>query len=163
MHQQIATLIPDGLPSRDVSLSLWETVTRQAIATARATGAGSALLSYERALLIARQLLVAPPPGRAEDCVAALVVSHHNLADLHFEYGDVDTAASHLCCAHEALLALILNSDRDISLRQAALRHSRETHLALISHVSTHGPHPLITRALRSGCVAFNVDSPTRH
>ncbi|MFT4066510.1 DUF2753 family protein [Paraburkholderia sp.] len=163
MHEQIATPGPVGSPSRDLSLSQWETVTRQAIAAAREAGAGPALAGYEQALSIARQLIAAPPSGRAEDCVAALVVSYHNLADLHVEQGDADTAASHLCRAHEALIALMLNADRTASLRQAALRHSRETHFALISHVARHGPHPLVTRALRMGCLAFNVDGPTRH
>jgi hypothetical protein len=144
-------------------LSHWESVTRQANTNARETGSGSALAGYEQALSIARQLFVAPPPGRAEDCVAALVVSCHNLADLHLEHGDANLAASYLCRAHETLIALILDTDRSASLRQAALRHSRTTHLALVSHMAAHGPHPLITRVIRMGCLALNVDGPTHH
>ncbi len=163
MHQQTVTPVADDSPSKSLSLSLWETVTRQALASTREGGATPAMPGYERALSIARQLIQAPPSGRAEDCVAALVVSYHNLADFHREYGDVDAAASHLCRAHEALIALFVNDDRPVPLRRAALRHSRETHLALITYVSRHGPHPLITRALRTGCLALNVDSLTRH
>ncbi len=158
-----ATLATGGSPVRNPSLSQWETVTRQAIAVARETGVGAALADYEQALSIARQLFVAPPPGRAEDCVAALVVSCHNLADLHIEHGDADTAASYLCRAHETLISLLLDADRTASLRQAALRQSRATHLALVSHVAAHGPHPLITRVMRMGCLVLNVDGPTHH
>lgn len=95
--------------------------------------------------------------------MAALVVSYHNLSGLHVEHGDLDAAASHLCRAHKALIALFVNNDRDVCLRQAALHHSRETHLALITHVSRYGPHALITSALRAGCLALTVDSTTRH
>ncbi|WP_146122830.1 hypothetical protein [Burkholderia multivorans] len=163
MHQQIATPASGGSPSSDVTLSLWEAVTRQAIALTRDAGPGPALADYDCALSIARQLIDAPPTARAEDCVAALVVSHHNLADLYIDHGDIDAAVGHLCQAHEALIALMLDGDRQISLRQAALRQSRATHLALVSHVAHHGPHALITHALRVGCLAFNVGNTTRH
>ncbi|WP_321814775.1 MULTISPECIES: DUF2753 family protein [unclassified Paraburkholderia] len=162
MHQH-ATPATGGSPARDQSLSQWQAITRQAIAATREAGAGAALDGYERALSIARQLLAAPPPGHAEDCVAALVVSCHNLADLHLDHGDTDTAARYLCRAHETLIALMVDTDRSASLRQAALHHSRQTHLALISHVASHGPHPLVTRVLRAGCLALNVDGPARH
>lgn len=162
MHHP-ATLAVSGSPARNPSLSQWESITRQALAVAHESGAVVAFAGHEQALSIARQLLVAPPAGRAEDCVAALVVSCHNLADLHIEHGDADTAASYLCRAHESLLALLVDPDRTTSLREAALRHSRATHLALISHVAAYGPHALITRVMRMGCLALNVDGPTRH
>lgn len=162
MHQPIAIPAADSSSSKSLSLSLWETATRHAIA-ASPTPAAAVLAAYQHALSIARRLIDAPPPGRAEDCVVALVVSYHNLADVETDHGNLDTAAGHLCCAHEALITLFLDPDRDHNLRQAALRHSRKTHMALISHVSRHGSRPLITRALRTGCLALNVDSPTRH
>lgn len=161
--QRHAMPAPSHPSARDSSLTQWQTITRRAIAAARETGAASSLAGHEEALWIARQLLAAPPPARAEDCVAAFVVSCHNLADLHIDQGDSDTAASYLCRAHEALIALILDNTRTASLRQAALRHSRETHLALVAHVASHGEHPLVTRVLRSACLALNVDGPTQH
>ncbi|MFM0741260.1 hypothetical protein PQQ51_28825 [Paraburkholderia xenovorans] len=163
MHQHLANLASDRSPSKSPTLSLWETTTRQALAGAREASAAAALAAYERALSIAHQLIEAPPAGRAEDCIAALVVSHHNLADWHIERSDPETAVCHLCDAHEALIALFLDTDRDSVVRQAALRHSRETHMALISHVARHGSHPLVTRALRKGCLALNIDSPRQH
>ncbi|WP_321782537.1 DUF2753 family protein [Paraburkholderia sp. J94] len=146
-----------------MSLSRWEAVTREALAAARETGAMASLASHEEALSIAHQLLADPPPARAEACVAALVVSCHNLADLHAEQGDADAAVRYRCEAHEALIALIADPACAAPLRQAALRQSRATHLALIAHVASHGPHPLVTAVLRRACLALNVDGPTRH
>ncbi|WP_144110606.1 hypothetical protein [Paraburkholderia sp. BCC1886] len=164
MDRQIANSAADSsTPAPALTLSSWESVTRQAIAAGHDAQHQLALAGYRQALSIARRLLAAPPAGRAEDCVAALVVSSLNLADLQVEQGDIDDAAALLGGAHEALLDVFLNAARDTSLRQAALRHSRETHVALIAHVARHGDHPLITRALRAGCVAVGVDRPTQH
>ena len=107
---------------------------------------------------ITRESLIAEREGQI-----VLVVSCHNLADLHAGQGEPDLAAEHLSGVHEALIALFLDASRDPALQQAAVRHSRETHMALIGHVSRHGADPLITRALRAGCLAMNVDNPTRH
>lgn len=163
MHQYTDRRIPEGLSSTGPNLPMWETITRESLIAEREGQSVLALAGYRRALSIARQLIDAPPAGRAEDCVAALVVSCHNLADLHAAQGDLELAAEHLSRAHEALIALLLDTQREPALQQAAIRHSRETHMALIGHVSRHGPDPLITRALRAGCLAMNIDSPTRH
>jgi hypothetical protein len=163
MHQHTDRFIPDSPSATSPSLPQWEAITRESLVAERAGQTVLALAGYRRAVSIARQLIDTPLPGRAEDCVAALVVSCHNLADLHAGQGDLDLAAEHLSRAHEALIALLLDSGRDPALQQAAIRHSRETHMALIAHVSRHGPDPLITQALRAGCLAMNVDSPTRH
>jgi hypothetical protein len=145
------------------SLPQWETLMRQAVHAERNHQTSLARAGYERALTVALQLFDAPPPGRTEDCLAALVVSHHNLADLLAATGDLDTAALHLCHAHEALLALHLNADRPASLRQAALRHSRETHVALIRHIARHGHHPLVTRTLDAARLALHADRSAPH
>ncbi|MGF6573869.1 hypothetical protein ABH945_005990 [Paraburkholderia sp. GAS333] len=163
MHQHTDRFTQDGSSSASPSLPLWESITRESLIAEREGQIVLALAGYRRALSIARQLIDSPPPGRAEDCVAALVVSCHNLADLHAGQGEPDLAAEHLSRVHEALIALLLDASRDPALQQAAVRHSRETHMALIGHVSRHGADPLITRALRAGCLAMNVDNPTRH
>lgn len=54
-------------------------------------------------------------------------------------------------------MRLLCDPQAGIDLRQAALRHSRETHAALLAHLQTHGPHPAIARALRAGCLALAV------
>jgi hypothetical protein len=163
MHQHTDRFIPDSQSVASASLPQWETITRESLIAEREGQTVLALAGYRRALSIAQQLIDTPEPGRADHCVAALVVSCHNLADLHAGQGDLDVAVEHLCHAHETLIALLLDANRDPVLQQAAVRHSRETHMALIGHVSRHGADPRITRALRAGCLALNIDSPTRH
>lgn len=163
MKQQ-STAIASSLPSsRDRSLSEWEAVMRKAVATMRETGIAAAAADCDTALAIARRVIDTPPPGREEDCIAALVVSHHNLADVKMACGEFDAAAGLLCQAHEALAATLQDAGRSTSIRQAALRHMRETRYALVAHVGAHGPHPLIARALCSGVLALDADDPTRH
>jgi hypothetical protein len=142
---------------------VWENLMREAVRTSRAAPLNVTLKTYQQALGIADRLIEQPPPGRADDCVAALVVSHHNLADVHAERGDIDGTAEHLCRAHETLIRLFLDASRDRSLQQAALRHSRETHFALLNHLRVHGPHPLVTRALGAGCLALSAAHSTPH
>ncbi len=130
------------------SLDVWETVTRHAIEAERKGRSATALAGYRRALALARQLMDTPVPGRTEDCVAALIVSWLNLADLQAARGDLARSAESLCHAHEAALSLYLDERRETALRHAALRHSRETRTALILHARRHGAHPLVTRTL---------------
>lgn len=164
MHQQIVNPAENASSSDHGSnLSVWENVMREAVRTSRAAPSNVMLNTYQQALEIAYRLIGQPPPGRADDCVAALVVSHHNLADVHAEQGDIDSAADHLCRAHETLIRSFLDVSRDRSLQQAALRHSRETHFALLNHVRAHGAHPLATRALGAGCLALSTAHSTPH
>ncbi|RYX98110.1 MAG: hypothetical protein EOO28_00825 [Comamonadaceae bacterium] len=150
------------------SLAQWDRVMRHAQVAAGMSQGVLALAGSWEALSIAKQLCANPPPGRADDCVAALVVSHHNLADLQLEAGTPDLAAGQLCHAHETLLALMQDTPSGANLptelRQAAWRHSRETHAGLLRYLAEHGPHPAISRALQAGClVVFAGVSPTRH
>jgi hypothetical protein len=164
MHSSIAQFTADtASAAREPSLPLWETITRQAIRDEREKRVASALAGYERALPIALQLIDAPPPDRAEDCLAALVVSYHNLADLRVAQGEHDAAAHLLCRAHEALVALSLHTGRPATLRQAALRHTRESHVALIRHVARHGPHARIDAVLKAADAAFHPGHAAPH
>lgn len=164
MHQpHFASTAYEVTISRGASLPAWEYAMRAAVAASHAAQPLAALDGYERALQIARRLIERLPEGRASDCVAALVVSHHNLADLELERGGTDRAIAHLCDAHEALLELFLDTTRDPSLQQAALRHSGETHVALLSYIAAHGPHPLIARTLELGERALSAGDPLPH
>ena len=58
--------------------------------------------------------------------------------------------------ALEPLAALHLNAQRPLSLRQAALRHMRETHVALIRHLARHGHCPLVARTLEAVDLALH-------
>lgn len=145
------------------SLVNWQRAMRHASQAARLEQLLMSLSCCCEALAIAQQLVGDPPAGRADDCVAALVVSHHNLADLQLQAGGPDLAAEQLCRAHEALMALLLGSperEPDRELQQAAWRHSRETHAALLAYLTEHGPHPAIARALRAGCLSLTTGAP---
>lgn len=74
--------------------SPWETVMARGTAAARQGQWMLALASFQQALGMARALLAARPAGRSEDCVAALIVSHHNLAELQTDAGGPDLAAA---------------------------------------------------------------------
>jgi hypothetical protein len=163
MHERIQHSGGYNPVANGPSLSLWEALTRQGMNAASEQQKATAFTAYEHALTIARRLIEAPPPGRDEDCIAALVVSHQNLADLHADQGNHDDAARLLCQAHEFLIALSLNAERPATLRRIALRHSRETHVALIRHLARYGQHPLIARTLDDASLALSASGPARH
>ncbi|MFZ4286728.1 hypothetical protein [Variovorax sp. HJSM1_2] len=98
----------------------------------------SALQLTLEALTLAATLLeerLGPP----DDCVAAWVVSQHNMAFLRQQAGDTDSAASDLCQAHAGLMALLRDASASPALQQAAWRHSRETHAALLQFLREPG------------------------
>ncbi|WP_052007190.1 hypothetical protein [Burkholderia paludis] len=163
MHPHLSRVVPDDPRPTHSDLSSWEATIREAVGAERDGRITPALAGYRRALEIAQRLIETPPPSRHDDCVAALVVSWHNLADLLASQGDVERCVEGLCDAHEALIALYLDARRDALLRRAALRHGRETHLALVRHMARHGEHPRIVRALREGSLALDVGSAVRH
>ena len=43
-------------------------------------------------------------PGDADEAVAACVISHHNLADLHLRLNQPEESAEYLCAIHQRLL-----------------------------------------------------------
>lgn len=109
----------------------------------------SALGHYRLALRLGQTLVGQwPDPDAA---LAALVVAHHNLADLHWQAGNIEDAIANVCDAHEALQGLISDTSVDLDLRQAALRHTRQTTHELTRCARTHGGHPLVQAALAHG------------
>ena len=117
---------------------------------------------YLEALALSRALLACSPSEdeSADDRVAAFVVTHLNLADLHAEAEHTAAAAAWLCSAHCALMSLVRDPAADRDLQQAAVRHSRETHAALLEHLGQHGNADTVLTALRAGCMSF-MASPT--
>lgn len=162
MHLQFAESA-DAPPSGNASLSLWEKTTRVAVASDRAGQRQSAIAGYDYALTLARNLIRHPPPGRANDCVAALVVSLHNLADAHTASNAPERAAQILCDAHETLIAIYINAAHPADLRRAALDNTRETHVALVAHVAAHGTHSSIARSFELGRLALGPDYAFPH
>ncbi len=140
-------------------LGAWEAVTKQALAAERLGQGALAGCLHRRALLLALSLLQSrdASPCSADDCTAAFVVTHLNLADLHAGAGEMDDAVDHLGAAHRTLMALLRDAQVEPALRQAARRHSRETHAALLAHLAAHGSHPGIVLALQAGCLPFPV------
>lgn len=139
--------------SAPVCLADWEHAMQRAVQAARHESPAQALAAARRAAQLAVDLMAAPPERREDDCVAALVVSQHHWADLHLQAGDVGAAAERLAQVHWQLLDLLFDPDRGAVLQQAAWRHSRETHCALLRHLADHGRHPAISEALQAGAL----------
>ena len=160
MHTYVATSA-GAVPTPFADLRAWESLMRRSI---DAAGCGNSVLARHlcaQALLIAETLLA---PGHedlsADDRLAAFVVTHLRFADLHAEQGSgIDAAAVHRCRAHEALMALLRDPRAEPALQQAACRHSRETHAALLLHLTEHGSHPAIVAALHAGCMPIALPS----
>lgn len=83
-----------------------------------------------------------------EQAVAAFVVSHHNLADLHLTLEQPESAAENLCACHERLLSILGNDALPEALHQAALRHSQRTYLELLHFIAEYGTFPRTERLL---------------
>ncbi|WNW11739.1 hypothetical protein RRX38_11445 [Pseudomonas sp. DTU_2021_1001937_2_SI_NGA_ILE_001] len=84
----------------------------------------------------------------ADEAVAACVISHHNLADLHLSLGQPEESAEYLCAIHQRLLQAVQNPRLPEALRQAALRHSNHTYAELLNFISEHGEYPRTQRLL---------------
>lgn len=102
---------------------------------------------YRLALDYADQHLAQWPD--ADEAVAALVVSHHNLADLYLATAASEQAARCLCRIHWQLLHTCQCRDYSSSLRQAAWRHSRHTYTELVHFLSLQGSHPQVEACLQ--------------
>ena len=83
-----------------------------------------------------------------DEAVAALVVAHHNLADLHLRLNQPHESADYLCAAHQALLQASQEQRLPQALRDAALRHSARTYTELLSFIADYGQYPRTERLL---------------
>jgi hypothetical protein len=86
----------------------------------------------------------------ADEAVAASVISHHNLADVHLRLGQPEESAEYLCAIHQRLLQAAQDLRLPPSLRQAALRHSSKTYAELLVFISEHGEYPRTHRLVGS-------------
>lgn len=146
--------IPSALPPTGPSLAQWQRSTREAIASRNDGRLAAALAQCRAALGIALELIEQPGVDRIDDRIAALVVSRLNLADVQVDCGELDAAVEQLCEAHASLMRLVLCGDS--ARQQAALRHSRHTHAALLEHLTRHGADPHIARTLRIGVLTLS-------
>ncbi|WP_110993440.1 MULTISPECIES: hypothetical protein [Pseudomonas] len=83
-----------------------------------------------------------------DEAVAALVIAHHNLADLHLRLNQPHESADYLCAAHQALLQASQEQRLPQALRDAALRHSARTYTELLSFIADYGQYPRTERLL---------------
>lgn len=86
----------------------------------------------------------------AETVVAAFVISHHNLADLHLMLGQPEETAENLCASHERLLQAMADDSLPKPLRAAAMRHSQRTYTELLQFIGEYGAYPRTDRLLGS-------------
>ncbi|QXH57609.1 DUF2753 family protein [Pseudomonas maumuensis] len=83
-----------------------------------------------------------------DEAVAALVIAHHNLADLHLRLNQPHESADYLCAAHQRLLQASQDPRLPQTLRDAALRHSGRTYTELLSFIAEYGQYPRTERLL---------------
>ncbi|RYF79420.1 MAG: hypothetical protein EOO29_17270 [Comamonadaceae bacterium] len=136
-----ATCGPTGLAD-------WEALTRAACQAQAEQRLEQALAGHVRALWVVEALLDGPVlRSHPDDCLAALVVSHHSLSDLYRRRGQPRPAAEHMCAPHELLLRLA--GECMSPVQEAAWRHLRETRAALLGWQERHGLHPLVEACSR--------------
>ena len=145
-------------------LQEWEHLMRQAVDATRFGNAATAERLYREALFIAEAVLddaACECPTHAGACaddrVAAFVVTHLNLSELLVDADCAAEAIAGLCTAHRRLMALLRHPNTSPAMQLAACRHSRETHAALLSHLTGPDNHPAIVAALQAGCMPFPV------
>ncbi len=98
-----------------------------------------------------------------DDRVAAFVVTHLNLADSFQGTGHIALALAQLWTAHQTLMGLLHDERVAMTLRLAALRHSRETSAALVEHSAQHASHPEIVATVRGGCLSVPPPGALAH
>ena len=119
------------------------------------------------AILLSRLLTVALAQvlferwADADEAVAACVISHHNLADLHLRLNQPEESAEYLCAIHQRLLQTMQDPRLSPQLREAALRQSSKTYVELLNFISDHGEYPRTHRLLGSNTA--QTDTPTRN
>ncbi|AKK00241.1 hypothetical protein VM99_19965 [Pseudomonas chlororaphis] len=102
--------------------------------------------AYLQALALAQVLFERWPD--ADEAVAASVVSHHNLADLHLCLNQPEESVEYLCAIHQRLLQTMQDERLAPALRAAALRQSHKTYVELLNFISEHGEYPRTQRLL---------------
>lgn len=142
-------------------LRKWEHLMHQAVDATRCGSEVRAECLYREALSIAQRALESTTDAlaSADDRVAAYVVTHLNLAELLVDADQCNDAIAGLCVAHRRLMALLRDPSAGPSMQLAACRHSRETHAALLSHLTGPESHPSIVAALHAGCLPFPVSA----
>jgi len=151
MPAPFADLVPARrIPACHPRLADWEILTRAAWRAQSDHRLDQALAGHVRALWTVEALLEAEEGllgTHPDDCLAAVVVSHHSLSDLYCRRGHSAPAIGHLCAPHQLLLSL--SCDANAAVQEAARRHMRETRAALLLWQRDYGEHPRIEECLQ--------------
>jgi hypothetical protein len=152
-------------PQSAEGLAQWRRLTRQGNTAFAAGRLDLAALDYTRALQLATTLAAGPAlTATPDDCLAALVVAHHNLADTFERRGDDASALDHLCNAHDALIRIACDAGTRDDIRLHAIRHLTEARIALLRWQRAHGQCTRTDALLRaSATVAFPPFDGARH
>lgn len=153
--------LPSPVPApAEESLLQWEQLARRAHDHFHAGQIESALALQMKALHVAQRLIAGPLlTEQADHCMAAWVVSHHNLAELLALRQQPALAIDYLCEAHQGLLALGDARLHGAAVCSAAWRHMRETHAALLQWQRQHGGQPQIDAALQASARVFDIEA----
>lgn len=144
------TVLPH-MPQESISLRAWEQIAQRAQAFAQAGQVEYALAMQLRALQVARRLLASRLLlSHPDHCMAAWVVSHHNISELLVSRNQMPLAIDYLCEAHLGLVNLIQLDSQADNVQQVVWRHLRETHVALLHWQRQHGSTTEIDTALRA-------------
>lgn len=143
----------------------WRRLTRRGNAAFAADRLDLATRDYTRALQLAAALVAGPAlAASADDCLAALVVAHHNLSDTYERRGDDAAALDHLCDAHDALMRIASEAGTRDDIRLHAVRHLTEARIALLRWQAVHGACARTAASLRASApVAFPPFDGARH
>ena len=105
---------------------------------------------YLQALALALAQVLFERWSDADEAVAACVISHHNLADLHLRLNQPEESVEYLCAIHQRLLQTMQNARLPTALREAALRQSSKTYVELLNFISEYGEYPRSNLLLKS-------------
>lgn len=158
----ISAALPFHFPSTP-SLHNWEQLAERACQMIAAEQLECALAIQVKALHMARCLLHSPQLGFQPDgCMAAWVVSHHQIADLLARRDQLPLAIDYLCDAHAGLLDLLEAQQHAEAVQSAIWRHLRQTHITLLHWQRQHGPWSQIEAALQSSAaLGVNPAAPS--
>lgn len=156
--------LPPAQMAAKPSLLRWEQLTRRANHAAYGGHSALAIFANAQALWVAQALLEGLAlQARPDDCLAALVVSHHNLADLYRGVEHPAAAVEHLCSAHYSLVRLLHDAAQPMAVQEAAMRHLRETRAALQSCTWAGEWRRTIDRALAAEALPLPRGGATLH
>lgn len=141
----------------------WTQAMERATQAQRVGQMPQALFHYRLAISAAQKWLLAAGSPTPDECLRAFVSSHFCLADLQAQDDHSGGAATCLADVHQVLLGIIARQDRSCAWHQAAVWYSRDTHGALLAHLTHHGHHPAIEQALHSGCMVLCAAAPQVH